>query len=95
MTHRPEHIAETILTLLHERANSATICPSEVARVLEPVSWRPLMPAIREVATIMAAAGEVELRQRGVTVSPFAEMRGPMRIALARQAGLVSAADTG
>ena len=85
MVHGPERIASIILSLLQTRADTATICPSEVARQLEPVSWRPLMPEVRSVATIMAAAGEVELRQGGVTVSPFADIRGPLRIALARQ----------
>ena len=78
-----ERTAETILALLRKRAAGATICPSEVARALAPSSWRPLMPHVRAVAATMAAAGEVELRQRGQPVSPFAEHRGPLRIALA------------
>lgn len=85
MVHRPERIAGIIFALLRARAHTATICPSEVARQLEPVRWRPLMPEVRRVATIMAAAGEVELRQKGVLVSPFTESRGPVRIALARR----------
>ena len=92
MIYRPERIAGIILALLRTRANTATICPSEVARRLEPVSWRPLMPEVRRVATIMAAAGEVELRQRGVVVSPFTEIRGPLRIALARRTDVDGAA---
>ena len=92
MVHGPERIASIILSLLQTRADTATICPSEVARQLEPVSWRPLMPEVRRVATIMAAAGEVELRQRGVVVSPFTEIRGPLRISLARRIDLDGAA---
>ena len=38
------------------------------------------MPAIRSVACIMAAAGEVELRQRGRVLSPYGELRGAIRI---------------
>ena len=75
-------IADTILTLLRARAEGATICPSEVARAIAPTAWRPLMPHVRDVATTMAAAGEVELRQRGETIPPFAPIRGPLRLAL-------------
>jgi hypothetical protein len=76
-----ERVADVILALLRARAEGATICPSEVARALEPARWRPLMSRVREVAATMAAAGEVELRQRGQVVSPFGEIRGPLRIA--------------
>ncbi len=78
-----DQIAETMLTLLRARAAHATLCPSEVARALEPGRWRPLMARVRDVATTLAAAGEVELRQRGRVVAPFSEIRGPLRIALA------------
>ena len=80
---RDDRIATTIVSLLRARARSATICPSEVARALAPLDWRPLMPRVREVAATMAIAGQVELRQRGRVVSPFDELRGPLRIALA------------
>ena len=75
-----------MLTLLQSRAAGATICPSEVARALEPVHWRPLMPRVRDVAMTLAAAGEVELRQRGRVVRPFSEIRGPVRIGFAARA---------
>lgn len=77
-----ERIAATILALLAQRAEGATICPSEAARAIAPSGWRPLMPRVRDVAATMAAAGEVELRQRGAAVSPFEPVRGPLRIAL-------------
>lgn len=77
-----ERIATTIVGLLEARAEGATICPSEVARAIAPVRWRPLMPRVRDVAAAMAAAGEVELRQRGEAISPFEPVRGPLRIAL-------------
>lgn len=75
-------IAETMLALLGERAAGATICPSEVARALEPAGWRALMPRVREVAARLTEAGRVELRQRGKPVESLREIRGPMRIAL-------------
>lgn len=81
-----DRIASTMLTLLRTRAEDATICPSEVARAIEPANWRPLMPQVRDVAMTLAAAGEVELRQRGRRIAPFSEIRGPLRIALAARA---------
>lgn len=81
---RDERIAAAIVALLRARADGATICPSEAARAVAPRDWRPLMPRVRDVASAMAAAGEVELRQRGRTVAPFEPVRGPLRIALAR-----------
>lgn len=84
--HHDDEIAEVMFTLLHSRAGHATICPSEVARALEPVHWRPLMPQIRAVATTLAGAGRVELRQRGKAVAPSGPIRGPLRIALGRSA---------
>ena len=75
-----DRIAQAILALLRERADGATICPSEVARSLEPSRWRPLMPRVRDAAAMLAASGEVELRQRGKVVEPFSEIRGPIRI---------------
>ena len=41
------------------------------------------MAQVRDVAMTLAAAGEVELRQRGSVIAPFSEIRGPLRIALA------------
>ncbi|MDF1503623.1 DUF3253 domain-containing protein [Roseisolibacter sp. H3M3-2] len=82
-----ERIAETIRTLLGRRAAGATICPSEVARALAPADWRPLMPRVRAVAATLAAAGEVELRQRGERLETLDGIRGPIRIALAAPGG--------
>lgn len=82
-----DRIAETMLALLRARAVHATLCPSEVARAVEPGHWRPLMAQVRDVARTLAAAGEVELRQRGSVIAPFSEIRGPLRIALAPRVG--------
>ena len=84
--HHDDEIAEVIITLLQSRAEHATICPSEVARALQPVHWRPLMPQIRAVAATLAGAGQVELRQRGKVIPPFSRIRGALRIALGRRA---------
>ena len=75
-------IARTILTLLGERRAGATICPSEVARALTPTGWRSLMPRIRLVGRSLALSGEIEIRQKGQTIDPGQEPRGPIRLAL-------------
>jgi Protein of unknown function (DUF3253) len=87
-------IATAILALLAERDADHTICPSEVARKLAPDAWRPLMPAIRRVARALVTDGALELRQRGVPISPEVEPRGPIRLAASRQADASRAAPT-
>ena len=72
-------LERTIGTLLDQRRAGTTICPSEAARALEPDGWRELMPAARAAAGRLAAAGEVEVTQRGEVVD-VATARGPVRI---------------
>lgn len=79
---RATEIRRTIIELLGQRADGASICPSEVARAVTPVGWRPLMPLVRDVAREMANEGQVEIRQKGKTVSPTDDWRGPIRIVL-------------
>ncbi|NYJ05157.1 DUF3253 domain-containing protein [Petropleomorpha daqingensis] len=54
-------------------------CPSDAARAVDPEDWRRLMPAAREAAGRLAAAGDVEVTQRGAVVD-VATARGPVRI---------------
>ena len=72
-------LERTIGRLLDQRRAGTTICPSEAARALDPTSWRGLMPAARAAAGRLAAAGEVEVTQRGEVVD-VATARGPVRI---------------
>ena len=71
-------VAETILTLVAERGQGKTICPSEAARDVGADDWRDLMPAARDAAGRLAAAGQVEVTQGG-TVVDVATARGPVR----------------
>jgi hypothetical protein len=73
--------------LLQAREPSKTICPSDVARLLAPEAWRPLMPQVRSVACAMAKEGLVEIRQGGRTVSPDGPLHGPIRIGRASADG--------
>ncbi len=69
-----------ILELLAKRSATASICPSEVARALSPVQWRPLLPLVREAARKLARAGAIEIRQRGRVISPDSDFVGPIRL---------------
>jgi Protein of unknown function (DUF3253) len=72
-------LEQAIGTLLDDRRDGVTICPSEAARAVDPEGWRELMPAAREAAARLAAAGDVEVTQRGQVVD-VGTARGPVRI---------------
>ncbi|MDH6288999.1 DUF3253 domain-containing protein [Rhodococcus opacus] len=76
-------LEERIRALLDARADSASICPSDVARAIAPDDWRPLMEPVREAARRLADAGEVEVTRKGAVVDPRSA-RGPIRIRWAR-----------
>lgn len=73
-------VAATVLALLAQRADDATICPSEAARTLAPEGWRALMPQVRAVAVRLALSGRLTIRQRGRVVAPDGPLRGPIRL---------------
>ena len=72
-------LERTIDALLDQRRAGTTICPSEAARAVDPEGWRELMPAARAAAGRLAAAGDVEVTQRGQVVD-VTTARGPVRI---------------
>ncbi|MEK0170406.1 DUF3253 domain-containing protein [Curtobacterium citreum] len=72
-------LEQRIDELLAARARTSSICPSEVARSLEPDDWRPLMEPARRAARRMTARGEVEITQGGSVVDP-STAKGPIRI---------------
>ena len=67
----------TILRLLATRSADASICPSEVARVVDPDEWQRLMEPVRQAARRLAAAREVEIAQGGRPADPTSA-RGPI-----------------
>lgn len=77
-THDPR-IEATLRALLTQRGARKTLCPSEVARALDPDQWRPFMEPVRQVARLMAWNDELVFRQQGRVVSPDA-VRGPVRL---------------
>ncbi|QDQ91977.1 DUF3253 domain-containing protein [Rhodococcus sp. WB9] len=83
MTASDSELEERIRALLDARSESASICPSDVARAVAPDDWRPLMEPVRAAARRLADAGEVEVTQKGAVVDP-GSARGPIRIRRAR-----------
>lgn len=79
-------LEEAIDSLLDQRAGGATICPSEAARAVGGGDWRPLMEPARAAARRMAAAGRIEVVQKGRVVDP-STAKGPIRLRRARAAG--------
>lgn len=67
-----------ILDLALRRGRGKSLCPSEVAKALEPEDWQALMPEVRKVA---AAMPEIKATQAGVEVDPTSA-RGPIRLRL-------------
>lgn len=73
-------LEQGILDLLARRADGATICPSEAARLVgSEDGWRDLMEPARRAAARLVAAGAVEVTQGGEVVDPRTA-RGPIRI---------------
>ena len=68
-----------LVRLLAERASSATVCPSEVARAVEPQEWRPLMERSRRAGRRLAARGVVVFRKQGRIVDP-STAKGAVRV---------------
>ncbi len=78
---REQSIEATILEMLAAKPRNASMCPSDVARLVQPDDWRPLMEPVRQAARRLVAAGAVEITQGGRLVDP-STARGPIRIRL-------------
>ena len=75
----PENIEPTILALTAARGADKSICPSEVARTLQPEGWQALMTPVRQAAMRLAEAGRIDILRKGKPV-PLAEVRGVIRL---------------
>ncbi len=72
-----EEARQAVLMLLDRRAPGATLCPSEAARLLNPVEWRGAMPVVHAAVDAMRAEGRVSLSWKG---KPLDARDGPYRI---------------
>ena len=76
-----EEARAAVLALLAARAVGATICPSEVARVVagDGGDWRGAMPVVHAAVDGLVAEGLVRLSWKGAAMPV---RMGPYRIAL-------------
>jgi len=81
MTETAEDIAAAIERVVAARADGATVCPSEVARLLAggDARWRALMPAVRAAAAGLARAGRLSVTRGGIEVDAMSP-GGPIRL---------------
>lgn len=78
-----EALSAEILRQTAERGPEKSICPSEVARALDPEGWRRHMHAVRVAAAALAGEGRIEILRKGKPIAPEA-MHGVIRL---RQSG--------
>ena len=77
-------IESEILRQATASGSDKSICPSEVARALDPEAWRGLMTAVRRSAARLAQAGQIEILRKGRPVDPLTEVKGVIRLRLRR-----------
>ena len=77
-------IQDAIVRLATERGPGKSICPSEVARSLDP-DWRKLMTAVRRAAITLAGAGRIDILRKGKP-TPLDQVRGVIRLRLREDA---------
>lgn len=71
-----------IVAALSVRSEGTSICPSEVARAIDPKRWRERLDDVRAAAVRLALANRIVVIQEGRVVDPL-EARGPVRIRMA------------
>jgi len=76
-----QNLEETILALLSERREGATICPSDAAKAAGGDDWRPLMQPTRDAARRLVAQGRIDVTQSGEVVD-LDSARGAIRLRL-------------
>ena len=76
-------LQQAMIELLRQRAAGATICPSEVARLVAGEEWRARMEDVRAAARLLEAQGLVDITQAGRVVDP-STARGPIRVRATR-----------
>lgn len=74
-------IEDKTFELLADRDAGKTICPSEVARALDPQGWRRLMPKVRAIAVGLARQGRLVITRHNKPVDPDA-FKGVYRLKL-------------
>jgi len=79
MSDSKDEARQAIISLLKERPEDSSICPSEAAQEMSD-DWRDLMDDVREAASELEDKGAVKITQGGEEVD-ISEANGPVRIA--------------
>lgn len=77
-------IRRELLRLAQQRGPGKTFCPSEVARAVDPETWRERMAEVREAASTLCSEGVLQATQGGRVVDLVA-VKGPVRLGLPKQ----------
>lgn len=79
----PETARNATLALLADRSEDASICPSEVARVISTDDdWRTSMPTVHAAVDTLLDQGIIQLSWKGQRLD---ERTGPYRISYLRR----------
>lgn len=78
-------IETAIFEKLSARDAGKSICPSEVAKDLQPEQWRRLMPRVRAIALGLMRQGRLTITKKGKVIDPGA-FRGVIRLRLPTEA---------
>ncbi len=74
-------LERTIIDLLEQRRDGATICPSDAAKAAGGADWRPLMQPTRDAARRLVERGRIDITQSGEVVD-LDSARGAIRLRL-------------
>lgn len=74
-------IEAAIFDRLAERDPGKSICPSEVAKDLQPEGWQRMMGRVRGVAVGLARQGRLVITKKGKPVDPD-DFKGVIRLRL-------------
>jgi hypothetical protein len=73
-----DKVCDAVMTLLAARLGEGSVCPSEVARTINPgTEWRSAMPTVHAAVDALVAERLVRLSWKG---EPLALREGPYRI---------------
>lgn len=78
-------IEAAIFAWLADRDVGKSICPSEVARELQPEQWQRMMPRVRSTAVGLMRQGRLTITKKGKAVDPNA-FKGVIRLRLPTEA---------
>jgi hypothetical protein len=76
-------IEAEILRITQARGLSGSVCPTEIARAIDPgpgEHWRTRLSAVRRAAIRLAQAGRIDILRKGRGVDPAQEIRGVIRL---------------